>query len=139
MTEITQVKRESDFADIPESTRYELQGGKFVIFKNVLSGYDDKRVQSAGIKAVRPQDDPDAKPSVEIDPTGLAFARLEAYIKSWNFTNREGRGLVVSLANIKNLSRARLKEVEEALDRHITAMEKEGNDQSDAPSGEASL
>jgi hypothetical protein len=138
MSEQEQVKRESDFADIPESTRYELKGGKFVTLKNFLSGYDDKKIQSAGITAVRAQDDPEAKPSIEIDPVKLAFARLDAYIKGWNLSNREGKQLVVSSANIRNLSRARLAEIEQVLDRHVAAMGAEGNETGDAPSGDPS-
>lgn len=125
----------------PQTTRKALAEGDWVEFKNRLTVGEKKRLEGAGVAAVR---DPQAaqatraKQSFELDFERLGLARFEIYITAWSFLGLDEKALPVTPDSIAALDPAIADEIEKALDLHIEEQEKAKNGSAPEPVSVAS-
>jgi hypothetical protein len=111
----------------PNIVRLSLSNGDWIEVRERLSAGQVRRMSAAAFTDVQ-QTDPRTAPRIGVDFARLALARTMAYLVDWSFRDDQGRPVKVTQEAIEALTPESLAEIEEALDKHIAAMEAEKKD-----------
>jgi hypothetical protein len=71
----------------------------------------------------------------EMDPTLVVGGRMLAYILGWSFTMPNGDPAPVSLSAFDNLDDPTVRDITDALDAHVAAIEREQSDRKNSLDG----
>jgi hypothetical protein len=118
----------------PDVVRLALRDEGWIEVKRRLSGGERRRMSAAAFTDMQQGKGADGsdQPKIGVDFAVLGLARTKAYLVDWNFRDAKDKPVKVTPAAIEALNEESLKEIEEALDTHIAAIEAE----SKVPSGE---
>lgn len=120
----------------PETRRLDLSDGDWIDVKKHLNVAERAQVDGAGVPGFR--NDAKGGQAFELDFTALKIARAFVYITGWSFQDAKGNQTKPTRENVENLDEDSLKEIDEALDAHVAAMDAEKKGQASAPAGETS-
>jgi hypothetical protein len=120
----------------PETVRVALSEGDWIEVKKFLNVGEQRSLEGAGIAGVRGVGREADSRSYELNYERLTLSRIEAYVLDWSFLGLDGKALKVTPENIRTLIPAIAKEIDEALDAHIKAMEAELKRPPSSPAGE---
>lgn len=106
----------------------------YIMAANHPTGEEKRMIKNAALNGVRREknaqaeafgdESDESQTIIQIDATRQKFARMQVYIKAWNFTLANGEALPVSYANMRRLQEEALDAIDEALDKHIEAMDR---------------
>ena len=123
------------FEDSVETTKLDIGNGFWIEARNFLTVEDHLYIQSAGLVALRAQNDvpKSQQMDIRIDSVRQKIARMEKYIVRWNATRtnpktKREEPVAVSSDAFRNLSLAAFDAIEKALDQHIERQATEGKE-----------
>jgi hypothetical protein len=110
----------------PEVVRLELSGGDWITVKNRLSAGEKRSIFALMVKSMH------AGEKVAIDPARAQIAQLVVYLVDWSLTDDTGKLVPIKdapaefvMQALDNLDADSYAEIEQALERHLTAREEE--------------
>lgn len=113
--------------------RLPLSDGDWVEVKHRLSGGEAKRMSTAAFRDMQRPSAPGEQPRVGVDFAALSLARTKAYLTDWSFRDAKDKPVKVTPESIEALDEETLKEIEDALDAHIEAVQAEVKARSGEP------
>jgi len=118
----------------PDTTRLALKEGDWIEVKKHLTAGEKARLSGAGLEGVRGFEGAQRNRTIELNYERLELARIEAYVVKWSFIGLDDAPLKVTPESIASLTQEIAKEIDEALDLHVKAMDAEKN--GEAPKAE---
>lgn len=106
----------------PETERLPLSDGEWIDIKKRLTAGESRQVSLGCIRGVK-EDPETGKDMYDVDTVKRAFAKVEAYLLDWSFTDDQDKRVQVSPDAIRALSPEAFSEVEAAIDAHVQAQE----------------
>lgn len=113
--------------------RLTLSDGEWIEVKHRLSGGEAKRMSAAAFRDVQRPKEMGDQPRVGVDFASLTLARTKAYLTDWSFRDAKDKPVRVTPEAIEALDEEALKEIEDAIDAHIDAVQAELKAQSGEP------
>ena len=123
----------------PKTVRVEISDGDWLDIKKELNAGEEKEMFAQSIKQMGGEMDQDAKADdkvemrIDMDPVGLSFAKVEAYLVAWSFEDDEvddsgkptGNRVAVELTPeaIRLIDEGSFQEIEKAIDKHREALD----------------
>lgn len=114
----------------PEVTRIHLSDGDWIGVKRRLSVGEERAAFQAIVGEINPSSGW-RRPNVEM----LGIAEMAAYIVEWSFRDAQDRPVLVSVDAIKQLDTATFRELEAALEKHASDIERAVEKEKNAPAG----
>ncbi len=120
---VTKPTRRDRFAD-GSAVRLELSEGDWVLVRAELSYGQQRRLATVGLTGVPAVlAETGQGEQLTVDWARFEVERLATWVIDWSFTDADGDHVVVSREAIENLAPETAAEINEALDRHIGALE----------------
>lgn len=118
----------SKFIKVTETTRYNLEDGDWIEFKNRLSYGEEQRLASSGMQSMRPvknEYDTEADTSNEmmIDFEKYSIDRIFIWGIDWNFTDDNSKTVRFTRTAISALNPDIAQEINDLLDSHVEKIE----------------
>lgn len=106
----------------PETVDIQLSEGDWIRVKKYLASGEEKRLQGAGLVALRSTQQEEARSAFELDFVRLGLATIEAYVVEWSFTDFDGNQTKPTPENIAALDPSIEREITAALKAHLERM-----------------
>jgi hypothetical protein len=120
---VTKTTRRDRFAS-GAGVRLELSGGDWALVRQELTYGQQRRLANAGLSGLPPGlSDAGQGPALKVDWAEFELERLVTWLLDWSFTDADGDHVTVSREAVEALHPDTAQELNEALDRHIGALE----------------
>lgn len=107
----------------PDVVRIQLGDGDWIEVKKELSVGEEKRYRSAGMQRVSQEA---GRSEIGVNWSAMAFARVEMYLTDWSAAYGEkGKAVPLSPTAIQSLSVEDFDRIDDAIQKHIAAMDQE--------------
>ena len=110
----------------PEIVRLDLGDGEWIEIKKRLTVAEQRKLQTAGFNKIStPADGSEDTPSVDIDWSRMTLARVLTYLTEWSIRDDKDKPVRITEATIGTLDPDAFAEIDDAIEKHIEAMEEE--------------
>lgn len=112
----------------PTSVKVDLSEGDWIELKRGLSYMEQERISSALMRSMNTGDS-----EIGIDWAKHRLLRIESWLTDWSFKDASGKSVTLSRSSINALDPDTAREINEAIDAHITKIDAEKKELATAP------